>query len=62
MEEEEIPERKLFSTFEKHGEFVNAQQSLLSLNLGIEPTPEEDYKETVHLQRLCSIVRRIWRS
>ena len=60
--EEALPEGKLFATFEKHGEFVNAQQSFLSLSLEVEPTLEENKKELVHFKRLSDIVRCDFRS
>ena len=50
-------EGKLFGTFEKQGDFVQLQQSLLILDLSVEPLPEEDRKELLLLRKLSEIVR-----
>ncbi|TFK40548.1 TBCD protein [Crucibulum laeve] len=53
---DDVPEGKLFATFERHGEFLNAQQLLLSLDLYEEPSLDADKKEFFLSQRLFVIL------
>lgn len=53
---DELSEAKFFATFEKHGEFANAQQSFLVLDLNQVPSPEEEKREAVLFQKLSNIV------
>ncbi|KZT12037.1 TBCD protein [Laetiporus sulphureus 93-53] len=54
--DEEYTEARLFVTFEKHQEFLDKQQSLLSLDLFQEPEPEENRREEQILKNLCDIL------
>ncbi|KAJ6613342.1 TBCD protein [Mycena sp. CBHHK59/15] len=56
MDEETAPEGRLFATFERHGEFVTAQRSLLALDLMQEPTPEQQRAEAALFRRLSDIL------
>lgn len=47
---------KPLTTFERHDEFVEAQTSLINLDLFVQPTPEEDTGEEQLLQKLTVIV------
>lgn len=47
---------RLYATFEKHDEFVAAQDYLVNLNLFDEPNQELDAKEALLLQKLNSTV------
>ena len=53
---EEILERKLFSSFDKYEEFVDAQGAFLVLDLFEDPSAEDDQKERVLFNRLSMIV------
>lgn len=54
--DDEVNEGKLFATFEKHAEFLSAQELFLSLDFDVEPTPEEDKKEDHLFRKLSDIV------
>jgi tubulin-specific chaperone D len=54
--EEELTEGRLFATFEKHEEFLAAQELFLSVDLETEPNAEEDKTEERLLAKLTSIV------
>ncbi|KAJ7250897.1 armadillo-type protein [Mycena haematopus] len=56
MEEEIIEEGRLFATFERHGEFADAQAKLLSLDLTEPTTPEQDRQEAALFRRLTDIL------
>ncbi|KAJ7670233.1 TBCD protein [Mycena rosella] len=56
MDEEIVEEGRLFATFERHGEFTDAQASLLALDLTQTPTPEQERKEAALFRRLCDIL------
>jgi len=56
---EEVPERKLFSSFDKYGEFVDAQGAFLAVDLFNNPSTEDDHKECLLLKELSNIVR-LW--
>ena len=53
---EEVLERKLFASFDKH-EFLNAEESFLAVELFEEPSTEDDQKEHALFTRLSLIVR-----
>lgn len=55
--DEEVNEKKLFARFEKHGEFIAAQQALLALDLREKPSFDEENKEVQLLNKLIIIVR-----
>jgi hypothetical protein len=55
-DDSELPERRLFTTYERYDEFSNTQQSLLAIDLHAEPTPQQDKIETGLLQKLADIV------
>lgn len=59
--DEEYTDARLFVTFEKHQEFLDKQQSLLSLDLFQEPEQEENRREEQILKDLRDIVSRISR-
>ncbi|KAJ7505351.1 TBCD protein [Mycena galericulata] len=56
MEEEVIEEGRLFATFERHGEFTDAQAALLALDPNEAPTAEEERKEAALFRRLSDIL------
>jgi tubulin-specific chaperone D len=58
--DEEPTEGRLLANFEKHDEFLVAQQLLLSVDLATEPSFEEDKRETELLGKLTNIVGRDW--
>ncbi|KAF9013516.1 TBCD protein [Cyathus striatus] len=51
-----LVEARLFTTFEQHSEFLDAQKSLLSLNLFNEPSPDEEQNENLLFQKLSHIL------
>ena len=53
---EEIPEAKVFATFERFNEFVDLQKALLSLELQEEPGVEVENKELITQQTLGVMV------
>ena len=53
---EEIPEGKIFATFERFNEFLELQKSLLALNLQEEPGVEVESKEFLTQQTLNVMV------
>ena len=53
---EEIPEGKVFATFERFNEFLDLQKSLLALDLREEPGPEVESKEFLTQQTLNVMV------
>lgn len=55
--DDENGEGKLFSTFDRHREFADAQSALLELDCNVEPSPEADRSETLMLKKLTDIVR-----
>ncbi|KAJ7095891.1 TBCD protein [Mycena belliarum] len=56
MDEEIVEEGRLFATFERHGEFTDAQAALLALDLTKNPTPEQERTETALHRRLSDIL------
>jgi len=54
---DEVRERRLFATYEKYGEFSNAQQCFLDIDLQSEPTPSQSRTEGGLLRQLSNIVR-----
>ncbi|PCH40083.1 ARM repeat-containing protein [Wolfiporia cocos MD-104 SS10] len=54
--EEETSEGRLLATFEEYQQFTEAQREFLSLDLDVEPTPEEDRREGLLLRRLSNIL------
>ncbi|KAK7048329.1 TFCD-C domain-containing protein [Favolaschia claudopus] len=56
MEEELPEERRLFATFERHGEFADAQAKLLFLELAETTTPEQERLEDALFRRLTAIL------
>jgi hypothetical protein len=54
---EEVLERKLFSSFDKYEDFVNAQETLLAVDLFEDPSAEDDQKEHMLFTGLSLIVR-----
>ncbi|KAJ6559228.1 TBCD protein [Mycena vulgaris] len=56
MDEEIIEEGRLFATFERHGEFTDAQAVLLALDLTETPTPEQERNEAALFRRLSDIL------
>lgn len=57
MLDESTDEGKLFASFERRDEFVSLQNTLLAVNLTVEPTVEESRAEFDVLRRLRLIVR-----
>ena len=53
---EEIPEAKIFATFERFNEFIDLQKILLSLKLQEEPGIEAENKEHLTQQTLAAMV------
>lgn len=53
---EEIPEGKVFATFERFNEFSELQKSLLALDLQEEPGPDVENKEFLTQQTLNVMV------
>ncbi|KAJ7069814.1 TBCD protein [Mycena amicta] len=51
-----LDEGRVFATFERHGEFVDAQERLLSLDLTQTPSPAEEKEEAALLRRLSNIL------
>lgn len=56
MEEELLDEGRLFATFERHGEFTDAQAKLLALELTETTTAEQEREEAALFRRLSDIV------
>lgn len=56
MDEELLEEGRVFATFERHGEFTDAQAALLALPLNEAPTPEQERREDALFRRLSDIV------
>ncbi|KAF8208916.1 TBCD protein [Mycena galopus ATCC 62051] len=56
MEEQILEEGRLFATFERHGEFADAQAKLLSLDLTETTTPEQERQEAALFRRLTDIL------
>ncbi|KAJ7780620.1 TBCD protein [Mycena maculata] len=56
MDEEVVEEGRFFATFERHGEFRDAQAALLALDVTETPTAEEERKEAALFQRLSDIL------
>ncbi|KAJ6508836.1 TBCD protein [Mycena sanguinolenta] len=56
MEEEIIEEGRVFATFERHGEFADAQAKLLALDLTESTTAEQDRQEAALFRRLTDIL------
>lgn len=56
MDEEILEEGRLFATFERHGEFTDAQAKLLALDLSEMTTPEQEREEAALFRRLSDIV------
>ncbi|KAJ6512250.1 TBCD protein [Mycena vitilis] len=56
MDEELLQEGRLFATFERHGEFTDAQAKLLALDLREKTTPEQDREEAALFRRLSEIL------
>ncbi|KAH7921320.1 ARM repeat-containing protein [Leucogyrophana mollusca] len=54
--EEDITERKLYATFERHDEFLSLQHTLLAVDLAVDPAIEEDRIEDRVFHRLCGIL------
>jgi hypothetical protein len=50
-------ENKQFAAFERSQEFFNALEFILSCDLTVDPTDEEEDKEKLVFQKLCLIVR-----
>lgn len=53
---EEIPEAKVFATFERFNEFRDLQKEFLTLDLQDEPGIEAENKEFLTQQTLCAVV------
>lgn len=53
---EETSEGRVFATFEKHHEFLDIQKYILSLDLALEPSMDENRQEDLQLLRLSDIV------
>lgn len=56
MEEEILEEGRLYATFERHGEFADAQARLLALDLTETTTAEQEREEAALFRRLSDIV------
>ncbi|RDB18014.1 Tubulin-specific chaperone D [Hypsizygus marmoreus] len=54
--DDEVFERKLFATFERHGEFTDIQQSCLELDLFENPSEDEDLRENQTFSKLSNIL------
>ena len=50
---------KVYSTFLKYDEFTGLQTKLLSVDLFVDPTADENSAERQVLQKLCLIVRAL---
>ncbi|KAJ7175827.1 armadillo-type protein [Mycena filopes] len=56
MDEELLEEGRFFGTFERHGEFVDAQAKLLALDLAETTTAEQEREEVALFRRLSDIL------
>ncbi|KAJ7044089.1 TBCD protein [Mycena alexandri] len=56
MDEELLEEGRLFATFERHGEFTDAQAKLLALELTETTTAEQEREEAALFRRLSDIL------
>ncbi|KAF7365242.1 TFCD-C domain-containing protein [Mycena venus] len=56
MDEELLEEGRLFATFERHGEFADAQAKLLALDLTETTTAEQERQEAALFRRLSDIL------
>jgi hypothetical protein len=53
---EEDPMSRFYATFERRQEFIGMQQTLLNVDLGTEPSSEEERYEASLLEQLSVIV------
>ena len=51
-------EDTFFTTFAKYDEFSALQAKFLTMDLFVEPTPDEEREERLQLKKLCLVVRR----
>ncbi|KAF7288586.1 TFCD-C domain-containing protein [Mycena chlorophos] len=53
---DDLEESRVFATFERHSEFVDAQATLLRLDLTQAPSPDQDKDETALFRKLSNIL------
>ncbi|KIJ62569.1 hypothetical protein HYDPIDRAFT_157330 [Hydnomerulius pinastri MD-312] len=56
MMDDELGDKKLFASFERHDEFVSIQNALLAIDLTTEPSREDNGAEFEHLRKLGLIL------
>lgn len=54
--DEDLPEIRLFASFERHDEFLALQNALLAVDLTVEPSRDENSAESELLRKLSLIV------